>query len=129
MPLGKSWLCPAIQPLAMAKAEQCIQKAGPDQTPVSYWLWRFDRTNNPVPLDNFWNKTIEQSTSDLVAANNPAAGIPNGPTDVELAVDPYFPRTIPSVSEELRGKAVHPKGRNKLALDGHAEFVRDARLN
>jgi hypothetical protein len=66
--------------------------------------------------------------SDLRAANNPTAGQPNGPSDVELTVDPYFPRTIPAVPAEIRGRAVHPKGRNRLLLDLHIEFLRDARL-
>ena len=54
---------------------------------------------------------------------------PGGPaSDVELVVDPYFPKTIPTVPPELTGLAAHSRGRNRLMLDGHAEFVRDARL-
>jgi hypothetical protein len=53
---------------------------------------------------------------------------PAGPTQVELAVDPYFPNTIASLPPELRGQAVHARGRNRLFLDTHAAFERDARL-
>jgi len=96
--------------------------------PVSqYWLWRFDHIDADIPLDNFWGKTEEQSVSDLRLANNPQAGIPSGAVDVELAVDPYFPKTIASLPEDIRGRAVHPNGRNRLFLDGHVSFLRDAR--
>jgi hypothetical protein len=95
---------------------------------VTYWLWRFDRTNDPVALDNFWNKTPDQSLVDLRAANNPQAGVPNGMADVELAVDPYFPSTVPSLPDALKGRAVHRGGRNRLCLDGHVDYVKDKRL-
>ena len=80
-----------------------------------------------MPLDNFWGKTEEQVVQDLKLANNPAAGIPAGPVDVELAVDGYFPNTIPAVDPALRGRSVHPGGRNRLFLDGHGAFLRDGR--
>jgi prepilin-type processing-associated H-X9-DG protein len=47
--------------------------------------------------------------------------------EVELAVDPYFPNTIESLPAEVRGRALHPGGRNRLFLDGHAAFYRDPR--
>ncbi|MFX9089415.1 hypothetical protein ABTN55_19890, partial [Acinetobacter baumannii] len=80
---------------------------------TNYWMWRFDRTDDPIPLDNFWGKSPEQALSDLKQANNPPAGNPEGVADVELAVDPYFPKTIPSVSAEVKGKAMHTNGRNR----------------
>lgn len=95
----------------------------------NYWMWRFDRADNPVPLDNFWGKTPIQATEDLRSANNPQAGQPDGPADVELMVDPYFPRTIPTVEAALRGRAVHFGGRNRLMLDTHAKFYRDTRTD
>jgi prepilin-type processing-associated H-X9-DG protein len=79
------------------------------------------------PRDDFWSKSLEQSVQDLRAANNPTAGQPEGPVDVELAVDPYFPNTIASLPAQLRGRALHPGGRNRLMLDAHAEFLRDPR--
>jgi hypothetical protein len=96
---------------------------------VSYWLWRFDRTDDPVPLDNLWGKTMEQSVVDLDAAANPTVGWPNGPMDVEVAVDPYFPSTIASLPPPLRGRTLHRGGRNRLFGDLHAEFLRDPRTN
>jgi len=92
-----------------------------------YWLWRFDRPDNPVPLDNFWGKTEEQAVADLQIAGNPQAGNPAGSADAELLVDPYFPRTIPSVAAGLRGRSVHQGGRNRLFLDGHVKWLRDPR--
>lgn len=95
----------------------------------NYWLWRFDRAEDPVPLDNLWGKSEMQAVSDLQQANNPIIGFPEGVADVEIAVDPYFPKTIPSTPIELRGKAVHFGGRNRLFLDWHAKFLRDPRTN
>lgn len=125
----KVWFCPAMASSTLRTAPQSVQAWRTNQTPlyVSYWLWRFDRKEDPVPLDNFWGKTAEQSVSDLREAKNPVAGQPEGPSDVELAVDPSYPNTIASLPPELRGRALHLKGRNRLFLDTHAEYLRDAR--
>ena len=124
------WLCPAVNVSPLRSAPQTLQASRPGDTNsvVSYWLWRFDRFDDPVPLDNFWAKTPEQALRDLREANNPTVGLPNSPSDVELAVDPYFPNTVPSLPPALAGRAIHARGRNSLMLDGHAEFVRDPRL-
>ena len=124
------WMCPGILTPPLRNATQAVQAArAPDhRSQVSYWLWRFDRTNDPVEIDNFWGKTPEQALVDLRAANNPQAGQPESPSDVELVVDPYFPNTIPTVPPELKGLAAHSSGRNRLMLDGHAQFLRDSRL-
>lgn len=124
------WICPEIVTSSLRRAPQTTQVYLPADTNavVSYWLWRFDRTNDPIALDNFWGKGVEQCVSDLRKADNPQVGTPVGAVEVELTVDPYFPNTIPSLPEELKGRAVHPKGRNRLMLDGHAAFTRDARL-
>ncbi len=124
------WMCPGILASPLRYATQAVQIAqlSHNTSPVSYWLWRFDRTNDPIPLDNFWGKTAEESLADLHAANNPQVGQPESLSDVELIVDPYFPNTVPAVSPELKGRAVHTRGRNRLMLDGHAEFLRDPRL-
>ena len=94
----------------------------------TYWMWRFDRPDNPVPLDNFWGKTEDGVVRDLALANNPFIGIPNGSSEVELAVDVYFPATIQSLEEEIRGLAAHSDGWNRLMLDNHVEFKRDRRI-
>ena len=124
------WLCPAVNVSPLRSASQTLQpsRPGDSNSVVSYWLWRFDRFDDPVPLDNFWAKTTEQALSDLRQANNPTVGQPNSLSEVELAVDPYFPNTVPSLPQTLAGRAVHPRGRNSLMLDGHAEFIRDPRV-
>jgi prepilin-type N-terminal cleavage/methylation domain-containing protein len=130
LPAEAVWMCPALLASPLRTAPQATQAYRTNRTSVvaGYWLWRFDRKDDPVPLDNFWGKTIEQSVVDLRAANNPQAGSPAGPVEVEWVVDPYFPITVASLPPELKGKAVHAKGRNRLMLDSHAEFARDRRL-
>jgi prepilin-type N-terminal cleavage/methylation domain-containing protein len=130
LPGDRVWMCPALGVSSVRAAPQTTQRSRPADaaSAVSYWLWRFDRPDDPVPLDNFWGKTVEQALAELREANNPVVGRPQSPTEVELAVDPYFPATIPSVPEELKGHAVHARGRNRLLLDTHAEFQRDRRL-
>jgi prepilin-type N-terminal cleavage/methylation domain-containing protein/prepilin-type processing-associated H-X9-DG protein len=123
------WSCPSLNGSPIGQAPQVAQKLWPwpDSEVARYWLWRFDRVEPVIPLDNFWGKTDLQCVSDLKAAQNPQAGIPDGPADIELAVDPYFPRTIPTVPEHLRGRSVHFGGRNRLFLDGHVKYLRDPR--
>jgi prepilin-type N-terminal cleavage/methylation domain-containing protein/prepilin-type processing-associated H-X9-DG protein len=125
----KIWHCPSAQTATFARAAQASQFAGTDtnSATVCYWMWRFDRPDDPVPLDNFWGRTEAECVSSLRAANSPQTGQPGGAPDVELTVDVYFPNTIPSVPPELKGRAAHPGGRNRLMLDGHIEYVRDAR--
>jgi prepilin-type N-terminal cleavage/methylation domain-containing protein len=130
VPADALWLCPEIRNSSLRFLPQCAQlfRSADTNSTTSYWLWRFDRKDDPVPLDNFWGKTIEQSVVDLRGAANPQAGLPGGPADVEFIVDPYFPVTISSLPAEIRGRAVHRGGRGRLALDYHADFVRDRRL-
>lgn len=98
-----------------------------EQNGSYYWMWRFDRPDDPVALDNFWGKTPDQAVLDLIASGNPTVGQVDGPSQVAMVWDPYFPRTIPSVAAELRGKAVHVGGYNRLFLDGSAKWLRDIR--
>jgi prepilin-type N-terminal cleavage/methylation domain-containing protein len=125
------WGCPSIVGSTLGSAVQVKQRISPEaNAPATYyWLWRFDRPDDPVPLDNLWGKSDAQAVSDLQAAKNPQAGYPEGPADVELAVDPYFPRTIPSVAAALKGKSVHFGGRNRLFLDTHVKWLRDIRTS
>ena len=129
------WKCQSIAGSQLGLANQVRQPftiedgVTPDEASTYYWMWRFDQTTDPVPLDNFWGKTEDQAVFDLQQANNPQAGNPTGSSEVELAVDPYFPRTIPSVSAELKGKAVHFGGRNRLFLDSHVKFFKDRRTD
>jgi prepilin-type N-terminal cleavage/methylation domain-containing protein/prepilin-type processing-associated H-X9-DG protein len=123
------WACDSLRGSAMGTAPEVRQVWDAQRAPSLYWMWRFDQIGDPIPLDNFWGKTPEAAVADLQAANNPIAGRPDGVADVELAVDPYFPRTIPTVASNLKGVAVHVGGRNRLFLDGHAKWLRDIRTN
>lgn len=100
-----------------------------EQNGSYYWMWRFDQPTNPVELDNLWGKTPEGAVSDLIAANSPFIETPTGIADVELAVTPYFPKTIGSVPDYLKGRAAYFGGRTRLFLDGHARFFKDARTD
>ena len=134
------WSCPSILNSPVGKAIEVVQSisAMTNAPQTRYWLWRFDRPDDPVPIDDFWGKTINSSFADLKAkvdsdlattGKTTIAPYPNGVSDIELTVDPYFPATIPAVTDTLRGLAAHPKGRNCLYLDSHAQFFRDARIN
>ena len=128
--LAGLWSCPSIAHSPLEKAEQTVQHIGMTaNAPLSnYWMWRFDRYDDPVPLDNFWGKSETQLVQSLRQANNPFIGIPQGPSDVELIVDAYFPNTIDSLPEEIRGRSAHPGGRNRLMLDNHVQFLKDKRV-
>jgi prepilin-type processing-associated H-X9-DG protein len=121
-------MCPSASGVfrGVVQVEQTTS-LGTDAQTTNYWMWRFDRPDEPVALDNLWGKAPEQAVSDLQLANNPQAGRPDGVADVEIAVDAYFPRTIPTTPPAVRGKGVHAGGRNRLFLDSHAKFLRDIR--
>lgn len=128
------WACPSSQGV-FSGLKQVEQQAAPDRTfKVNYWLWRFDRDSAIIPIDDLWGKSETQAVSDLAAAGNPNVISANGDnqinslTDIELAVDPYFPRTIKSVPVGLKGVSVHFGGRNRVFMDGHAKYLRDGRL-
>jgi len=123
------WNCPALANASWANLEQAHQRTGPQTNALTsgYWMWRFDRFDDPVALDNFWGRTEAACVDYLRLAQNPNAGIPLGLADVELTVDIYFPRTVPALPASLKGRTAHPGGRNRLMLDGHVEYTRDAR--
>jgi prepilin-type N-terminal cleavage/methylation domain-containing protein len=132
----KVWSCPASVNSVTGNAVQSAQaiSSAPDAPICRYWMWRFDRIDDlsdPAMLTDFWTKTVSQAISDLQAHNDPtvdpAIGIINGSTDVELAVDPYFPKTIPSVDPALLGRTIHGGGRCRVYLDGHTQFLKDTR--
>lgn len=123
------WTCPSTLRATFASANQAGQAAGTASNApiVRYWMWRFDRRDDPVALDNFWGRTEADCVSSLRVANNPNAGVPTGPAEVELTVDVYFPGTVPNLPPELRGRSAHPAGRNRLMLDGHGHYLKDRR--
>jgi prepilin-type processing-associated H-X9-DG protein len=83
--------------------------------------------SDPTMLEDFWGKTEAQAVSDLQAANDATVGLINGPVDVELVVDSYYPATIASVTSDLKGHTIHPGGRNRVFMDGHTQYIKDSR--
>lgn len=126
---GQVWGCPAALTAPAGMALQTTQAVSSlSNAPVTrYWAWRFDRPDDPVGLQDFWGKTEGQAIADLQAANDPLVGPITGPCDVELVVDAYFPGSISSIDPTLRGRTVHPGGRNRLFMDGHTQYLKDSR--
>ena len=123
------WSCPASVASPLRDIVQVAQaSSSAANAPICrYWLWRFDRPDDPVQQEDFWGKTLSQSIVDLQAANDPLVGVLRGAVDVELAVDPYFPNTVPSVQADLKGRTIHPGGRNRVFADQHAQYIKDSR--
>jgi len=131
---SRLWSCPVAIGSQVGNIIQCAQSfatnlnATDTNTTISrYWLWRFDRPDDPVGLEDFWGKTETQAVTDLESTNDPTLGIINGAADVELTVDSYFPNTVPTVPSGMSGRTIHAGGRNRVYLDGHAAFIQDAR--
>jgi len=120
------WSCDSVEGSSMGSVIQVLQDT--PVGPTRYWFWRFDRPDDPEPLDDFWGKTPDQCVTDLDTENNPMLGQPTGISDVELAVDPYFPATNPLVPPPLKGISVHFGGRNRVFMDSHVKWMRDIRL-
>ena len=125
------WSCPAAMNSVSGNAIQSVQATSNDtNAPLSrYWAWRFDRPDDPVGPEDFWGKSQSQAVADLAAASltDATLGPIGGPSDVELAVDPYFPNTIPTVDPTLKGRTIHAGGRCRGFLDGHVQYIKDAR--
>lgn len=123
------WSCPAAANSAVGNIVQTMQATSSEtNVPLCrYWLWRFDRIDDPIPLTDFWGKSDAVAVSELQAANDPTVGPVSGPSEVELAVDPYFPSTVPTVPAGFSGRTIHAGGRNRVYLDGHTQFLKDTR--
>jgi prepilin-type N-terminal cleavage/methylation domain-containing protein len=126
---GAQWSCPAAVTAAVGNIVQSLQIGSTNGTNpvVRYWAWRFDRPDDPVGLEDFWGKSETQAVTDLASTNDPTVGIINGASDVELVVDPYFPSTVPTVPSGFSGYTIHGGGRCRVFLDGHVQYIRDAR--
>jgi prepilin-type N-terminal cleavage/methylation domain-containing protein len=122
------WSCPSVTGSmgALPQVAQAVSSA-PKAPATRYWMLRFGRADTPTPLNYLWGKTPEQSVSDMQQNNDPLDGYPYSPSDLEMAADPYFPRTAPGVPKDLLGKSVHFGGRNRVFLDGHVKYLRDIR--
>jgi hypothetical protein len=105
------------------------ESTAPNAPTTNYWMWRFDQPTTPEALDDFWGKTPDQAVLDLAQADLPTVipSIPQGISDVEMMVDPYFPDTVKSLPANLRGLSVHFGGRNRVFLDWHVKFLKDYR--
>jgi prepilin-type N-terminal cleavage/methylation domain-containing protein len=128
----KVWSCPTAINSPVGNIVQSAQATSDDtNAPLCrYWAWRFDRTNDmsdSTMLEDFWGKTESGAVSDLQSANDPTVGPISGAVDVELVVDPYYPKTVPTVPAGFKGRTVHAGGRCRVYLDGHTEFILDAR--
>lgn len=128
----KVWACPTAVNSPVGNIIQSVQAtSNVTNAPLChYWMWRFDRTNglnDSIMLEDFWTKSESQAVADLQAANDPTVGPISGPTDVELAVDPYYPKTVPTVPAGFSGYTIHSGGRCRVYLDGHTQFLTDAR--
>jgi prepilin-type N-terminal cleavage/methylation domain-containing protein len=123
------WSCPTAINSPVGNVIQSLQSFSTNaaEPPSRYWLWRFDRPDDPVSLEDFWGKTETQAVSDLASTNDPTVGLINGASDVELAVDPYYPNTVPSITADLKGFTIHPGGRCRVFLDGHVQYIKDSR--
>jgi prepilin-type N-terminal cleavage/methylation domain-containing protein len=124
------WSCPAAIISVVGNAVQSAQLTSTDSNaPVCrFWLWRFDRPDDPVGQEDFWGKSLTQAVTDLESVtNDPALGIINSIVDIELCVDSYFPKTAPNVPPSLSGRTIHPGGRNRVLLDGHGQYLKDTR--
>jgi len=125
------WSCPTAINSPTGNALQSLQATSMDTNGPAcrYWAWRFDRPDDPVGQEDFWGKSQSLAVSDLVAASATDAtlGLINGAADVELCVDPYYPRTIPTVDPQLKGHTIHAGGRCRVYLEGHTQYVKDTR--
>jgi hypothetical protein len=129
-------ILPGLGELNHGNAIQSMQATSNDtNAPLcNYWAWRFDRTNDmsvAIMITNFWTKSVSRPcrfAGQQCSNRDPTIGPINGPTDVELVVDPYFPNTIPSVDSTLKGRTIHAGGRCRIFLDGHVQFLKDARI-
>ena len=123
------WSCPAAINARAGNIVQSMQAYTTNASAplVRYWLWRFDRPDDPVGLEDFWGKTAAQAVSDLQSTNDPTIGFIIGPSAVELTVDSYFPKTVPTVPAGMSGRTIHAGGRNRVFMDGHTGFTKDVR--
>ena len=81
------WSCPAAINSPVGNVVQTMQVTSTDTNApvVRYWLWRFDRPDDPVGTEDFWGKTEPQAVTDLQSTNDPTVGPINGPIDVVRA--------------------------------------------
>ena len=133
------WSCPSETGTVLGEdvrvKEMLPNTVAPNSGTTRYWMWRFDRRETPVKPTDCWGKTTAQCVSDIDTYNSPVVRektvdppVPQGESDLELAVDPYVPITAPvSTPASLVGITVHFGGRNRVFFDGHVKWLRDVR--
>jgi prepilin-type N-terminal cleavage/methylation domain-containing protein/prepilin-type processing-associated H-X9-DG protein len=123
------WTCPGAKSEPLRDRLEVVQLSSVETNavPVRYWMWRFDRVDEPVAVDNFWGRTELECARNMDVSNPNPTGAPLGLQDVELAVDVYFPSTVAGMPGEIAGRSAHPGGRNRLMLDGSAKYLKDGR--
>lgn len=130
------WTCPQTAKRETAFNIRVFQLDPVAKIEAGYWAWRFDRYDTSAEADRlttWWGKLPAAAVADLLTANDPFAGIPQGESEAELMVDPYFPAVtaagaeMTTVPPTLRGYATHSLGRNRLFLDSHVAYFRDSR--
>ncbi len=131
------WSCPSVKGSALDRPDPAGFNRVAETTgglTTRYWLWRFDRSEliKPKPSE-CWGKLPQQCVSDIDAWNSPVVHdatinplVPGSEADLELAVDPYFPSTLPA-PPQFKGLGVHFGGRNRVFFDGHVKYLRDVR--
>ncbi len=129
------WSCPSMVGTTLGEDPRVKETQGGLTT--RYWMWRFDRHENPFKKTDCWGKTADGCIADIDVQNTgpmPETTIdplvPQSQADLELAVDPYIPvcATLPcSTPAALQGLAVHFGGRNRVFFDGHVKYLRDVR--
>lgn len=121
------FLCPGSR-ARFSDVPQARQVWSDDGRVAEFWMWRFDRIEDPIPLDNFWGKTPFQALEDIRRENSPWIPRADGLSDLELAVNVYFPAGNPQVPQSLQGRSAYPGGRATLYMDNSARWVPDRRL-
>ena len=76
----KIWMCPSVQKSPLRKAVSSVQHMGfTTNAPLSgYWMWRFDRKDESIPLDNFLGENRKPSHPAFEKGSQPIHWHPRG---------------------------------------------------
>ena len=130
------WSCPSTTGTMLGEDQRVKESLGGFTT--RYWMWRFDRNEQPFKPTDCWGKSTQTCISDIDTYNTPVVQektidppVPQSEAELELAVDPYIPNTAAAgaTPANLKGAAIHMGGRNRAFFDGHVKYLRDVRTN
>ena len=124
----KIWSCPTAVDSPVGNIVQSVQATSNDtNAPLCrYWAWRFDRTDDLSARHarGFLGQISKRGPCPICnPTNDPTVGPISGAVDVELVVDPYYPKTVPTVPAGFKGRTIHAGGRCRVFLDGHTQFI------